>query len=290
MYAIGAILALLSAATSGYSVVLVRRYSDSSNTFNVSLIITVVGMVVLLPLAAVMTDASAVNFPGFLLFALSGLLSPGLVRLLYYGGMRKLGAAVNSSIFAVYPLYSALFAIVWLSEILTVWNLFGILFILLGIVFVEMSSYRKNGYATSGWKNLVFPVIGGVTLGVSSVVRKYALDVSAAPVFGVAVGYAFSLLPFALVFAFSTSTRRGVNLKRDMRWFWAAGIGQAITWILTFYALSLGTVSVIVPLLSIEPIFVAIFALFYLRKVEQVSSRLFASIAVTVLGVALIAI
>ncbi len=290
MYAIGAILALLSAATSGYSVVLVRRYSDGSNTFNVSLIITVVGMLVLLPLAALMTDASAVNFPGFVLFALSGMLSPGLVRLLYYGGMRRLGAAVNSSIFAVYPLYSALFAIVWLSEILSVWNLLGILFILLGIVLVEMSSYRKNGYATAGWKSLVFPVIGGATLGVSSVVRKYALDVSAAPVFGVAVGYAFSLLPFALVFAFSNNTRRGVNLKRDMRWFWAAGIGQAITWILTFYALSLGTVSVIVPLLSVEPIFVAIFALFYLRKVEQVSSKLFASIAITVLGVALIAI
>jgi drug/metabolite transporter (DMT)-like permease len=48
---IGVVLALLSAAASGFSVVLVRRHSGGSNAFNVSLVITMVGMVILWPLA-----------------------------------------------------------------------------------------------------------------------------------------------------------------------------------------------------------------------------------------------
>jgi drug/metabolite transporter (DMT)-like permease len=70
--------------------------------------------------------------------------------------------------------------------------------------------------------------------------------------------------------------------------FWAAGVGQAITWMLSFYALSYDEVSVVTPLLSIEPVFVAMFAYLYLRKVEQVSTKLLVSIVLTVLGVALV--
>jgi drug/metabolite transporter (DMT)-like permease len=79
-----------------------------------------------------------------------------------------------------------------------------------------------------------------------------------------------------------------LSLKRDMRLFWVAGIGQAITWMLSFYALSLDAVYVITPLLSIEPVFVAIFAILYLRKIERVSKKMIISIILTVLGVVLV--
>jgi hypothetical protein len=64
----------------------------------------------------VLTDFSLVNIGSILLFALSGVLTPGFVRLLYYQGMKKLGAPVNSSLFAVYPLYTSLLAVLFLSE------------------------------------------------------------------------------------------------------------------------------------------------------------------------------
>ena len=278
---IGVVLALLSAAASGFSVVLVRRNSGGSNAFNVSLVITMVGMVILWPLAIALTGFDSVNIAGFALFAVSGVLSPGLVRLFYYQGLKKLGAAVNSSIYAAYPLYSALLAVLLLSEVLSVWNALGILAILVGIVFADLSA---------GWRSLVFPILGGVTLGVSSVIRKLALDVSNAPVFGVAVAYTFSFLPYALILMSSGPARKGLALKQNLRWFWVAGIGQAVTWMLAFYALSFDQVSTITPLLSIEPLFVAIFAFFYLRELESVSPKLVASIVVTVLGVALITI
>jgi drug/metabolite transporter (DMT)-like permease len=270
------------------SVVIVGKYSKKTNAFNVSLVVSCVGMVILWPLAVLLTDFSAANFEGLMLFAVGGVLTPGLVRLFYYGGLKKLGTSVNSSIFSIYPLYSSILAVLLLNEILSLENWTGILCIVLGVVFVEISSREINSGGKSARKNLIFPIVGGLTLGVSSIIRKYALDVYNAPVLGVAIAYTFSFLPYFLVLMLYTSTRKELSLKRDFRLFWTAGIGQAISWMLSFYALSYEEVAVITPLLSIEPLFVVFFAYLYLKEVERVSPKLVASIVLTVLGVVLV--
>jgi drug/metabolite transporter (DMT)-like permease len=288
---IGIILALLSAVASGLSVVLVRKHSAGSNAFNMSLVITIVGMVILWPLAIMTTGFGELNLEGVALFAVSGVLSPGLVRLFYYKGLKTLGASGNSAIFSVYPLYSALLAVVLLSEMLSPENWIGILCIILGVVFIDLSIHgSNNAERKANRKNLIFPIIGGVMLGVSSIIRKYALNVCDTPIFGVAVAYVFSLLPYALMLMASVPTRKELALKQDFRWFWIAGIGQAVSWTLAFYALSFEQVSITNPLLSIEPLFVVVFAYLYLRELERVSPKLLASIAVTVLGVVLVTI
>ena len=118
--------------------------------------------------------------------------------------------------------------------------------------------------------------------------RKYALNLYNAPVLGVAVAYTVSLLPFVLMIALSGPIRKDLSLKRDLRLFWVAGIGQAITWMLAFYALSYDDVSVVTPLLSTEPVFVAMFTYLYLRRIEQVSVKLLLSVVLTVIGVVLV--
>ena len=285
---IGEALAILSAATSALSVVLVRKYSNQSSTFNISLAISWVGMLFLWPLSFVLTDFSSANIVSILLFALSGVLTPGLVRLLYYQGMKKLGASVNSSLFAIYPLYTSLLAVLFLTEILAPGNWIGIIFVFLGGIMVEWSSHQTHNQNKHSKIDLIYPVMGGIGLGVGSILRKYALIQFDAPVLGVAVAYTASLLPFLWILVFSVSTRKELSLKRDMRLFWVAGVGQAITWMLGFYALSFDEVSVITPLLCIEPVFVALFAFIYLRKIERVSPKLVVSIVLTVLGVALV--
>lgn len=202
--------------------------------------------------------------------------------------MKKLGAPVNSSLFSIYPLYTSLLAVLFLSEILAPGNWVGILFVFLGGILVEWSSREANNRNKYSRKDLIYPVMGGIALGVGSILRKYALNLFDAPVLGVAVAYTFSLLSFLVMLVFSAPTRKELSLKRDMRLFWVAGVGQAITWMLGFYALSFDDVSVITPLLSIEPVFVALFAFRYLRKIERVSPKLVVSIVLTVLGVVLV--
>lgn len=285
---IGIILALLSAAASGFSVVVVRRNSAGSGAFNMSLIITLVGMLILWPLAFLMMGQETINVAGLVLFGLSGFLSPGIVRLFYYKGLRKLGASVNSSVFSIYPLYSAILAVIFLSESLSGANWVGILCIAAGVVFMQLNTRGNGAQEKSSTNSLIFPVLGGITIAVGRVIAKYALTISDAPTFGVAEAYASSLLPYMLILVFSTPTRRELNLKRDLRFFWLAGIGQAVGWILAFAALHFEKVSVTNTLISTEPLFVVFFAFLLLKKVEHVSKKLIASIALTVLGVVLI--
>jgi drug/metabolite transporter, DME family len=285
---IGVALAILSAVTSAISVVLVRKVSNQSSTFNISLAISLVGMLVLWPFALILTDFSVINIVSILLFGLSGVFTPGFVRLLYYQGMRKLGAPINSSLFSIYPVYTSFLAVLFLSEILAPGNWAGILMVFLGGILVEWSARKTNSGIKQSRKDLIYPIIGGVTLGVGSILRKYALILFDAPVLGVSVAYTASLLPFLFILVFSASSRKELFLKRDMRLFWVGGVGQAITWMLSSYALSFDDVYVITPLLSIEPVFVAIFAILYLRKIERVSQKLVISIVLTVLGVVLV--
>ena len=284
---IGILLALISAAVSGLAVVIVGKHSKKSNAFNVSLLISFIGLVIIWPLAAALTDFTGANFEGILLFAVGGIMTPGLVRLFYYSGLKKLGPSVNSSIFSVYPIYSSLLAVFFLSEFLTLENWIGVIAVAIGVIFVEMNSRENNGNK-SVLRSWFFPLLGGLTLGISAIIRKTALNLFNAPVFGIAVAYSFSFLPYILILAFHKPTRSSISLKRDMRLFWVAGVGQALAWIFSFYALSLETVSVVTPLLSIEPLFVGVFAYLYLREQEHLSLKLVGSIILTVLGVVLV--
>ena len=290
MCMLGITLALLSAAASGFSVVIVGRHSTKSSAFNMSFLISAVGLVILWPLALILTDFAAVNLEGIALFALGGLLTPGIVRLFYYNGLVKIGTSVNSSIFSIYPLYTALMAVIFLSEILTPQNWVGVVSIALGVILAELSFRRANNGKKHMTKSLIFPILGGLTLGVSAILRKAALDLFNAPVLGVAVAYTFSFLLYAAMLAASQSTRETLSLKRDLRLFWLAGVGQVLSWIFSFYALSMEQVSLITPLLSIEPLFVVLLAYLYLREQEQLSFRLVAGIFLTFLGVVLVTI
>ncbi len=286
---LGVVLALLSAAASGFSVVLVGRHSTKSNAFNMSLWISAVGLLILWPMALVLTDFQTANLEGIALFGLGGLLTPGLVRLFYYNGLKKLGTSVNSSIFSIYPLYTALLAVLFLSEILTPQNWLGVLSIAFGVIIVELSFRTSNNNGNKHIaRNILFPAMGGLTLGVSAILRKSALDLFNAPVLGVAVAYTFSFLLYAGMLAASKPKREELSLRRDLRLFWLAGVGQAVSWIFSFYALSMEQVAVITPLLSVEPLFVVLLAYLYLREQEQVSLKLVSGIALTFLGVILV--
>src|SRR4030065_732309 len=98
---IGITLAILSAAASGFSVVMVSKHSKKTNPFNISLMISTVGVAILWPLAFILTDFTTVNLIGIAFFAAGGLLTPGLVRLLYYSGLKSLATSGNSSIFSI---------------------------------------------------------------------------------------------------------------------------------------------------------------------------------------------
>lgn len=287
----GVVLALLSALSFGLSQILVRRNLDKSNYIYISLTVTIVGNIILWPLALTFTDLNTVNPDGLLLFLIAGLLAPAIARLFYFKGMETAGISANASIFATYPLYTSITATLLLGEVLTAENWIGLACIIIGVIFVGRNINNSNAQTKTTTKiGLIIPILGSLAIAFSQIFRKEALNLYSEPLLGVAVGYSTSLIVYLLVIAFSRNATRPRFSRRDLRHFWKPGVGIATGWLLSFLALSQDLVSIVVPLLQTELLFILFFTYLFLRKHETVSLKLAASALLIVAGVIFISI
>jgi DME family drug/metabolite transporter len=288
---IGIVLALFAALAFGFSVVLIRKKIDESNFFFAALVLTVTGNIILWPLAFLFTDLRTFNFEGVLLFAVAGILAPGIARLGYYKGMEVVGVSVNASIFAAYPMYSSILAVLFLGEVLTPEKWIGIVCIVVGVVYVERGlSNLKTGSERISKKGLAFPILASLAIALSQIVRKHGLNIYNQPLLGVAIGYSSTLLLYVPLLISSNTTRGFTFSVKDFRMFWKAGVGMSLGWILSFYALSHENVSIVAPLLQTEPLFILFFVYLYLEKLEHISFKLVISTLLIVMGAMLVGI
>jgi drug/metabolite transporter (DMT)-like permease len=288
---IGVALALLSAMSFGLSQILVRKNLDKSNFIYVSLTVTIVGNIILWPLALTFTNLNTVNPEGLLLFVLAGLLAPAIARLFYFKGMETAGISANASIFATYPLYTTIAAILLLGEALTTENWIGLVSIIVGVISVGRIINRgETSHKTTSRRGLISPMVGSLALAFSQLVRKEALNIHNQPLLGVAVGYTATLIVYLVVIVFSKNTRTSRFSRQDIKMFWKPGVGIAMGWLLSFFALSQEMVSIVAPILQTELLFILLFTYIFLRKIEKISPKLVASAILIVAGVMLISV
>lgn len=288
---LGIVLALLSAMAFGLSQVLVRRKSDESNFLFISLAITIMGNITLWPLALITTNLGKINFQGILFFVVAGLLAPAIVRLFYFKGMEAVGVSANASVFAAYPMYSSILAILFLSEVLVVENWIGIICIIVGIVYMQrkLGNSKINLNKTSR-KGFVFPLFGSLTFAFSQIFRKHGLNIYNEPLLGVAIGYSAALLLYIVLLFFSNIVVGSKFSGADLRLFWKPGAGISLAWLLSFLALSQENVSIVAPLLQTELLFILLFGYMFLRKFEDISFKFITSAVLIVIGVVFVSI
>jgi len=287
----GVALALLSALSFGLSQILVRKNLEKSNFVYISLTVTIMGNVILWPLALTFTNLNTINLEGLLLFVFAGLLAPGIARLFYFKGMETAGISANASIFATYPLYTSITAILLLGETLTAENWIGLACIIAGVIFVGRTINNGDTQTKSTTKKgLIVPILGSLAIAFSQIVRKEGLNIYNQPLLGVAVGYSTSLIVYLLLLFFSNGARASRFSRKDLQMFWKPGVGIAAGWLLSFLALSQEMVSIVAPILQTELLFILFFAYIFLRKQEKFSFKLIASALLIVAGVILISI
>jgi drug/metabolite transporter (DMT)-like permease len=280
---VSSILAILTAFIWALSVVLVRKGLDSSNFVSASLVITVVGAVIFTPLSLLLTPMESVNIYGFSLFLLAGFIQPGLVRLLYFKGMEKVGASVNASIYASYPIFSSLTAVFLLNEELRIGLWIGIVCVVFGAVMVERAMYGSVVFRGCV-RDLIYPFLAAVLVGFSYVFKKEGLNVCDTPIMGVAVGYAAALILY-LPIMFMNPTLLGRN---SFKLFWKPSIGLCIGHLIMFYALRYGDVSTVTPLIQVEPLFIFLLIHYYLKGIEKIPPKLVVGAITIILGAVLV--
>jgi uncharacterized membrane protein len=287
---LGIVLALLSAMSFGLSQIFVRKNLEKSNSINISLTVTIMGNLLLWPVALYFTDLTSVNIEGLILFIVAGFLAPGIARLFYFKGMETSGISTNASIFSTYPLYTSIIAVLFLGETLTIENWTGLACIIIGVMLV--GRYINNNHTTSKIKKeLIFPVLGSLALAFSQIVRKEGLNIYNQPLLGVAVGYTTALIVYFAMLAPASNRSSIIKFSRkDIQLFWKPGTGIALGWLLSFLALSQEMVSIVAPLLQTELLFIIFFAYLFLRKLEKISLKLVASAILIIVGVLMISL
>jgi len=288
---LGVALALLSAMSFGLSQIMVRKNLDKSNYVYISLTITIMGNIVLWPIALYFTNLSTINLEGLLLFVVAGLLAPGIARLFYFKGMETAGISANASIFATYPLYTSIIAILLLGEELTTENWIGLTCIIVGVIFVGRNIANGDGSPrNASKKGLIVPILGSLAIAFSQIIRKEGLNIHNQPLLGVAAGYTTALIVYLLIVIFSKNTETRRFSRQDLYLFWKPGVGIAAGWLLSFLALSQEMVSIVAPVLQTELLFILFFTYIFLRKIEKYSLKLVASAILIIIGVILISI
>ena len=158
------------------------RYSNPATGVISSLLINIVFLwslsICFVPLASV-TVASILIFVGV------GFFQPGLTRLLAYKGIDALGVAITDPIRATTPLFSAMMAIIFLGEQITLPIVVATLMIIAGIILLSWrsSSMKLANSAVYLW----YPITASALAGATQVVRKFGMAAVPHPFLAAAV-------------------------------------------------------------------------------------------------------
>ena len=191
-----------------------------------------------------------------LIFVGVGFFQPGLTRLLTYKGINALGVAITDPIRASTPLFSALMAIVFLGEEITLPIIVATFMIIAGIILLSWRSgaMKLAGSAMFLW----YPIAASALAGASQVVRKFGLAAVPHPFLAAAVTASSSLFVSVMALWYVEKTQETWKMNRQCcGWFLAAGITISFGMTCIYYALDLGKVSVVIPVSSTGPLVLA---------------------------------
>jgi len=260
------------------------RHSNPATGVISSLLINII---FLWTMALLIVPISSITLASVLIFVGVGFFQPGLTRLLTYKGIDALGVALTDPIRASTPLFSALLAILFLGEQVTLAIVIATFMIIAGIILLSWraSAVKLAGSALYLW----YPIAASALAGASQVVRKFGLAAVPHPFLAAAVTATSSFVISLVTMRYIEKTDEPWQMNRDcFWWFLAAGVTISLGMTCIYYALDLGKVSVVIPISSTGPLFSLILTALFLRDVERVTLRIVISAGLIVGGVVLI--
>jgi len=282
-------LALLSSFLIGITTIIMKKGIDRTNPTSAMLVVTLVSTLIFLVISIPLVQFDHLKSKAFLLFILAGIFSPALVRWLYFISLDRIGPSVSSSLLSTGPAFTAILAIIFLKEELTVFISLGIVLIITGIIILERNINTSAKLVVRKKQDLIFPLLAAILLGLAIVFRKMGLNILNAPIFGATVGFVTSLVFYSILCLISKSMRASISLTRnDILYLSGAGVFLTAGWLALFYALSLGDAIIVTPLASLYPVMVVGLSYLFIKDTEKISIKTFSGVIVVLIGVLLI--
>ena len=230
-------------------------------------------------------DLSDLWTPASLIFVAAGIFAPGIGRTMSYVGIEKIGVARSVPIANSSPIFASIFAVIFLAEVWLLQNIVGTLLVISGVVALSMAKPAQGRWRKF---DVIYPAIGALAFGASSILRKAGLEYVAIPVLagavtaGTAAIFSFALLQFR-------GGKEALKLtRRSAAWLFPAAFFNTAATLSVFYALSHGKVVIVEPLVSSNPVLTLLFTAIFLRDLEAVNLRVIGGALLTVVGTILV--
>ncbi len=207
----------------------------------------------------------------------------------YLLGIQRIGVARSAPIKGSGPIFATAFAVLVMGERLTPFQYLGIGLVMAGIITISAEKPQARPAAPgklSAWgTGSVFPLLSGVSAGIASNIFKISMTHVPSPLLGVWVGVTEGLLFYPLLaFLFPRKNRFRFEARRAWPWIAPAGLTAMVALYSVFYAVSLRQVPIVFTLVQTSSLFVILFSVLMLRRLERVLRRVIVGGLLTVGG------
>lgn len=225
------------------------------------------------------------NPVALLWFALAGCVGQCLGQLASFTGIQRMGVSRAAPIQGSSPIWSVILAVIILGERpgLPVW--LGASAVVVGVAFLSRRGNEQGGTAWDWLRGaLVFPLVASVLFAFMPVVAKFGFAYQRTPMVGIGTAFgAATVLLLAARFGLGIGGRLQAD-RSALRWFALAGVCTTASAVLFWTALSMGEVSIVMPLSRIGPLWAVIWTVLFLGNVENVNARVFFAAVLIIAG------
>lgn len=263
--------ALQSAFCFSIAHIFVRRGLVHSNALTGSLISLATAGIGFWILALLLAPLGLLRNSATGYFAAAGLFAPAIGQTLGYIGMERIGVARAAAIVNTSPIFSSIFAVLFLGEIWLAQNILGTVLVIGGIAVLSLG--RASLEISWRRKDLVFPLLGAIAFGVSTLLRKRGLLEVPDALLAAAVTVGSALLFFLVIVALRGGRRALKFGSRGTGWLFAAALVNMSAILSFFSALNLGEVVRVEPLVACNPLLTIVWSVLFFRGLEQLATR-----------------
>jgi drug/metabolite transporter, DME family len=230
--------------------------------------------------AAITVDSWAIPLGPALLFGLAGLAGPGAGRLLGMRAVRDAGASVALPVqSSANPLIASAAGVLLFGEIVGLGRVLALALIVGGILACARggSANRVDGLdfartrlpAVNRRLVLLLPLAAGGAYATADILRKFALAEHGDPILGAFVGMTAALLVWVTILSATPAFRQPFRMNRSIAWFCLNGVLSATASTSLMFALRIGDLSVVAPILASQPVIVVVLGALVLRDLER---------------------
>ena len=225
-----------------------------------------------------------------IVFGIVGIAHYTIGRQLSYVAVKNIGANATSPLLSSSVLYSLVFSVLFLHEIVTVVIGVGTALILVGVLILEIRSgaLKRQGNYVSGY---IAGILTAMIFGLTPVLISFGLSIYDYYLAAVFISYASGALIYTLTANSPKIIREMIKTPRTILILYIiSSIFGAGAQIFRFAALSFAPVVLIAPILSTNPIFTVLMTRFVAKDVEVFTPRTMIGMVLVVIGSALVTV